>query len=1118
MLTAIYIKGFKTFANPVRMPLEGGVTAIVGPNGSGKSNVTDAVLFALGEQRPGLLRAGGMSDLIFSGSDSLSGARVAEVTLALDNSAGTISLPYREVSLTRRITREGDSEYRINGSRSRLADVRSVAGELGIGHHSILRQGAVDSIVTGGAAACRNALEEAAGLGVYRRRRVTASRRLDRAEAGLEQSRQLEASLTEQLQRIEQEAVAAREYRELESRYRKVSLAHLYRVASNGLDEQRKELSAGEELVGELEGRERGLEELRVAAEERLGELDTRSRELESWIRSLEDASEGLQRGSLRAERARFGLQEARRAEAERARLSGRLRQEMERIEAALGGLEEEASAAQEELSARQAELEERRTELSRAREERADAESRSSRAKRDLGTLRSRRDKSAAGAVGEGSRKAPDEEELRGISEAVPTLEGRLRGENRAQLKEIGDRAGSLRGRAEELSSRVSKRRGELDAVTGRAEAVIRSLSPTGAGEREARDTTRLHEVLRARPGFENAVQAALGEIADGALARDVEEAISLLEGDETVAVRLDASPVNGSDGAGKPLTDCVEILDPERGEPLRRLLAGIYVVDHPRVDLPENGHVTVTREGLRLTRTSASHLPRAGDAEDGEFVRGARLEAEKQRLQALREGPEKSLEALRSEITAVSDRAAAAARDVSAADSLAERAERAVRAITSGASRRLERLQRERERLVARRQETERLDREISTAEESLREADRAGEAARQKLEAAASTEEEARSAAAEIQHRLSRTEEALREGRERRTRISTELGRAESGAGEELAVVAAVSNRLVEAGGATLEAARSRLAALRERRDELAEGRRKAAEERDEISGHRTGLASELATARAGVQRLRDELSRAEESVSAAEEEISSEWGADLETARREHEELDREADPGAERSRLSRKLNRFGDVNLLALSQEGELRERHEFVASQRADAEAAAGELADMIREIDDEIEARFTEMFSRVKQAFGDLVPRMMEGSAGELSLSEDGVEIGIRLGRRGHRPLNVLSGGERSLLALSFLFAIFLSRTGHESAGDSADAGAFCILDEAEAALDDLNLARFLSVVDSYRSTGQFLLVTHQKRTMAAADVLYGVTQEASGATAVVSKRLSGE
>src|SRR3712207_3594644 len=202
------------------MPLEGGITAIVGPNGSGKSNITDAVLFAIGEQSPGVLRAGAMSEVIFAGSEILPGASAAEVTLVLDNEAGEISVPYREVSITRRISRAGDTEYRLNGSRARLADVRAVAGEAGLGRHSILRQGAVDSIVAGGAAACRLALEEAAGLGVYRRRRLSASRRLEKAEAQLEKSRQLEEELGNQLHRIEAEAAAAREYRMLEARYR----------------------------------------------------------------------------------------------------------------------------------------------------------------------------------------------------------------------------------------------------------------------------------------------------------------------------------------------------------------------------------------------------------------------------------------------------------------------------------------------------------------------------------------------------------------------------------------------------------------------------------------------------------------------------------------------------------------------------------------------------------------------------------------------------------------------------------------------------------------------------------------------------------------------------------
>src|SRR5919107_2281467 len=263
MLSAIYIKGFKTFARPVRMPLTGGVTAIVGPNGSGKSNITDALLFALGEGSPSILRAGLMNDLIFSGSDSLPPASIAEVTLVLDNARGDISLPYEEVSLTRRISRGGDTEYRINGTRARLTDVRTVAGEAGLGRHSVLRQGAVDAIVSGGAAACRNALVEAAGLGVFRRRRLAAARKLERAADRLESSHRLEAELSAQLRRIETQAVAAREYRELESRYREISLAYLYRIATRDLTDARKRVADLEERVSVIRTRQESLHEER---------------------------------------------------------------------------------------------------------------------------------------------------------------------------------------------------------------------------------------------------------------------------------------------------------------------------------------------------------------------------------------------------------------------------------------------------------------------------------------------------------------------------------------------------------------------------------------------------------------------------------------------------------------------------------------------------------------------------------------------------------------------------------------------------------------------------------------------------------------------------------------
>src|SRR5215212_5369941 len=300
------------------MPLEDGITSIVGPNGSGKSNITDAVLFALGEQSPGVLRAGAMGDVIFSGSETLPAASAAEVTLVLDNEEGGISLPYTEVSISRRISRAGETEYRINGSRTRLADVRAVAGEVGLGRHSILRQGAVDSIVAGGAAACRLALEEGAGLGVFRRRRVSASRRLEKANAQLERSRHLEAELEGQLRRIEREADAAREYREIEARYRELSLAHLYRIATRESDGLRLKLEGARAQAAKLAGREREIREEDSGLERRMRHLEDDLRQTESLLEALEDGAEDLRTAALRSDRNVLRLEAGRGRERER--------------------------------------------------------------------------------------------------------------------------------------------------------------------------------------------------------------------------------------------------------------------------------------------------------------------------------------------------------------------------------------------------------------------------------------------------------------------------------------------------------------------------------------------------------------------------------------------------------------------------------------------------------------------------------------------------------------------------------------------------------------------------------------------------------------------------------
>ena len=1098
VLSAIYIKGFKTFARPVRMPLEGGITAIVGPNGSGKSNITDAVLFALGEQSPGVLRVGAMSELIFSGSETLPAASAAEVTLVFDNASGWISLPYGEVSVTRRISRTGETEYRINGGRTRLQDVRAVAGEAGIGRHSILRQGAVDAIVAGGPAACRLALEEAAGLGVFRRRRLAASRRLEKADARLEKTRQLAAELAYQLRRIEREAAAAREYRELETRYRELSLAHLYRVATHETGGVRRRLRGVESRVAELAAREEELRKEEEVLARHSRELEGTLREIEELLEALEDGADDLRTESLRADRILFRLQIGGGHEVERRRSISRLEEVLRRVGQAVGSLEKQVAGLEAEHAAKREESTRLRRVLEQAGERRAAAESERSRLAANLERLRAR----LAHSAPTGERAILAEEVLTRLTDVTKALDGSSSKDTAAKLEGLQGRLEEQSALAEACAEETSRRSGSLAAAIGRTESEIRALQ----GETSKRAGTRLFEVIRARPGYEVAVEAALGEFGAGVLAENVDEGIRLLSNTERVAVRLDARRIEQDEiPPGKPLVECVDIVDERYAEALERLFGGIYVTEEPEKNAPANGYVAVTREGLRLTRTSVSFRPRGNG-----FARQARLSAEIERLHALKEVPGEILYALRATISGASSRLERLTGTVQETSVLVDRTSHAKTLLVREAARRRAVAEDFRKDFLERERMAASLAYEARRTEAALGEAEKALGHTVEEITSAAAAVEAARAAAAESARRLARLHSSIAEGRRRGARISDELEHAKEPSGRETVGTSRMTERTAQASGRLVAATQERRNALRSLRSQTSDAHRRASEERTNLARRAADLAGDLAAARADAQRLTAELHHAESAAAAAAEEIEGEWGATLEAARQEAQH--HPPDTANERVRLARKLKRFGDVNLLALSQENGLRQRHEFIAAQRADAEAAANELNRIILSIDREIESRFSKTFEGVRGAFKEMVPRMMEGASGVLDLSEEGVEIGLRLGRRGWKPLHVLSGGERALLALSFLFSIFLSRPAR------GDSGAFCMLDEAEAALDDLNLARFLAVVDSHRANGQYLLVTHQKRTMAAADVLYGVVQDASGATAVVSKRMQGE
>jgi chromosome segregation protein len=1116
VLSAIYIKGFKTFARPVRMPLSGGVTAIVGPNGSGKSNITDALLFALGEGSPSILRAGLMNDLIFSGSNSLPPASIAEVTLVLDNAKGDISLPYEEVSLTRRISRGGETEYRINGTRARLTDLRTIAGEVGLGRHSVLRQGAVDAIVSGGAAACRNALEEAAGLGVFRRRRLAAARKLERAADRLHSSRRLEAELSAQLQRIETEAVAAREYRELETRYRELSLAYLFRVATRDLDDVRQRLAHLESSASALSARQKSLREegRRLGDEEK--KIEGRVRAAEEAIRGLENGEEDLRAQALLAERTLLRLEGNLDRGTDRLRLVSRLQAELDGTNSKIRHLEEIIRGLEEEHSRSMEAFRRAEERVARGRAEHAAAVERQTRLSGKLRELRERRE----GVITRlrdadvlGGEELTRLEEL-GEELATYSPEG-LRERSAALLGRLEQVRGAVAGRADE----ANRRRGVLAALVGRTEAEIRALRTVG--ENGNGNGKRLYEVLRPHPGYEAAVEAALGDLAGGVLVDTLGEGMRFLLGGgsvERVVVRLDAEglPKNGTP-PGKPLLDCVEILDASYSEALERLLDGAYVLERAEPAAPKSGYdVAVTRAGLRFTRTSASRCTR-----DGDFARQVRIGQEEERLNELNGRLGDRLYDLQEATLSASGRLDEQTARVEALASLSARTVRIARLLASETSRRATKASIAGERRSVDTAQVQKIESETSEIEDELCEARGNEERAKEKLNYAHSDVELKYAASRETAGSFARAQTELRSAREHQARVSRLLANLEgrvSNAGT-TARLPRLAHRLVEHGRRLDEAARVRLVRLRLSRSETAGLQARAAERRAALAGEAGDLTGELTRATSEATALRGELSRAEEAVGAAETEIYEEWGATLEIARAADQALRETTQAGGDLERqrhsLARKLKNFGDVNLLAISQEGALRERHEFVSAQRADAEAAATEIECIIQGVEGEIEARFAATFREVRRTFRKIVPRMLEGAEGELELSEEGVEVGLKLRGRGWRPLRVLSGGERSLLALSFLFSIFLGRFG-VSSGDRAEV--FCMLDEAEAALDDINLARFLAVVDSYRAHGQFLLVTHQKRTMAAADVLYGVTPDASGATVVVSKRLTGD
>ena len=1103
-LRSIQIRGFKSFADKTTLEFTPGVSVVVGPNGSGKSNLVDAIAWVLGEQGARALRGGQMADVIFAGTPSRPALGMAEVKLVIDNEAGKIPVPMSEIEISRTIFRSGDSEYRIGGQVVRLLDVQELLSETGIGRalHTVVGQGQLEEVLLARPEERRKYIEEAAGVAKHRRRKERAERKLGGLDQDLLRLQDVHSELRRQLKPLQQQAETAKRHEELtqkaEELSRKLAGARLRALLRErdrrrgGWDEGLDARKAARARLDELDGDVLAAADARASAAEalrdaelalRAAERDRSAAELD--YRSAVDAEAGA-RASLasqagRAARLEAAGDELRSAEEDLARVIRELEAaERERDEA-------EASFQLAERRRREAE-DARRRAGEEAATRRAEAET----LRGTLGSAERERGRLDASLGDLLARLAEMESERDGLEREIERLDerssplgdrrGQLEEERRALVRTIEELEEALR-RMEQRRELLEARRADIEETAG--SRFIRSHPRRSSG--------LLRDLVRVEPGYERSLAAALGGLADAIVYDDGERALAdASEGDGAILAIAAGGPV--------PLDLLGErgILTVVNAEPVARgivsaALKDVYLAGtveeaaekqrrHPRASF-------VTREGV-LVGPSVIHT--AGEAD----VRVREIRAE---LQVL----EHDLAATRGKLKPRRSRLEEIGIEL---DELLEHIEAVDAAITSSAER-LAALEQE---LAGSRKEEEVLKRRTAEVGENI-------ESWRTRLASVPGIVEPPAMpppASPPIQ-----------------TRVTVETLRRERGSLDQRA--------------ASLRAEREELAAhdpeqLRSKQETAEQARaaaERAAEEAEEAFGQASAARSDAAAAErssaereTAVNRAWREASMELDRLREAYEEDDRLRG-DIERRIREAERLIREghgADPDELVSSLieeegvealekratlvQRRLGLLGRVNLLATGEFEALQERHDFMQRELEDVRKARRDLLEVIAQVDRQITDSFASAFADVAGQFERLIGELFPGGQGRLVLTdpanplESGIEIEASPGRKRVRRISLLSGGERSLTALAFLFAIFTARPSP-----------FYLMDEVEPALDDVNLHRFLRLVEGFAADAQVLIVTHQKRTMEVAGMMYGVSLAADGTTKVVCQRLEG-
>jgi len=1156
-LSTIKLSGFKSFVDPTTLHLPTNMTGVVGPNGCGKSNIIDAVRWVMGESSASRLRGDSLTDVIFSGSAARKPVSQATVELVFDNSDHTIAgefAAFNEISVKRLVSRDGTSNYYLNGTKCRRRDITDLFLGTGLGprSYSIIEQGMISQIIEARPEDLRVYLEEAAGISKYKERRKETETRIRHTRENLERLGDLREEIGKQLEHLKRQARQAEQYQALQEE-RKVKDAEWKALEYRGLDSELQRLREGlsqeetrlQQLIAEQREAERELETGRAGRESASDALNKAQAEVYQVGSALARIEQQIQHQRELAERLQKARDEAQNALAELGQhISGDetrlavLRESVADAEPQLAQLQDDDGQRQEtlreaeiavsdwqqrwETHSREASEASRAGEVERTRVDYLDRQSLEADRRREvLNGERSGLDLDALAAAFEQARVQHDTQkasldslnaDLETRKRSVGEMQEQQRGAQ-SELAEVRKAAQTARGR---LSSLETLQHAALGQEQGAAVAWLKARGLDSA--------SRVGEKLDVEPGWENAVESALGQLIEGVLVDAPEALVGALSELGEGRIALVSNADDGSTFATTSLAARV------RGPlAIRRLLSRLHVA-HDLVEARDlmtqleqaghSDHSVITHDGERIGSGWVRVL-RSGAAKQGALLREREIQSLRVDIEAL----QKREADLDQRLTGLRDQ-------LLAAEQQREDAQRALYLAHRGVAELAGQLQSQQGKVDSARNRIEKIDAELSQLVETLD-----------------SSRQQAREARSKLEDAISRMGE-LETSRQTLEAERRQLAEARDAARD----AARASRDSAHALALTLESQRTQIVSLSQALERMGG-------QRGQLDSRLGEIASQLSSGDTPVQSLESERQAALEQRVDADRRLSEARAAlekiDSDLRAYEHTRHQRDEQSLAQREVISQRkldqqalslkagqlsgavttagfvledvvaglpevaalsdweqavlaidgrMRRLEPVNLAAIHEFGEASQRSEYLEAQNADLTSALDTLEDAIRKIDRETRGRFKDTFDRVNAGVQELYPRLFGGGHAYLELTgEDLLDTGVAIMARppGKRVSNIslLSGGEKAMTAVALVFAIF-----------QLNPAPFCLLDEVDAPLDEANVGRFTAMVKEMSEKVQFLFVSHNKSTMEAAHQLSGVTMREPGVSRLVS------